>query len=280
MPQQRWGIERTGSMLYIPENLTDFLYWIKEQTEGFWRQNPRTEASTGCYQEWPASIHWVGMSETEIYRVEATYGIRFTPDHREFLRILHALDQPYTYVEEATAEYAECRTQEILFYNWLTEETEIRRRLANPYEDLHKGWLPVWGPKPATEVEQALGFARQFSKAPALLPLMSHRYLVSEPLQPGNPVLSMRGSDIIVYGWNLRSYLLHELGDYLGVELTDPVIEDGEIVDWEDKSEIAAIYQADHTASLGRRIPFYEDYIQTWNGWPPRDSEYGPITTP
>jgi len=266
-------------MLHIPENLTDFLYWIKEQTEEFWRQNPRTEPSHSYYREWPAGIRWVGMSEAEIDRTEATYNVRFTPDHREFLRIMHALDQPYTHVEPATAEHPGERSQEILFYNWLTDETKIRRCLAQPYKDLHQGWLPEWGPKPATEEERAVGFARQFSKAPTLLPLMGHRYMVSEPLQLGNPVLSVWGFDIIVYGWNLRSYLLKELQGYLLVDLFDPVLEEGEVVDWEEKPEITAIYQADDAASLSRRIPFYEDYIQTWNGWPPRASEDGPITT-
>ena len=266
-------------MLHIPENLTDFLHWIKEQTEGFWRQNPRTEPATGYYEKWPAGIYWVGMSEAEIDRAEAVYNVRFTPDHRDFLRILHALDQPYTYIDEI--EQPIYLTQKKLFYNWLTDEADIRHRLARPYEDLHQDWLLAWGPKPATEAERAAGFAQHFSIAPTLLPLMGHRYLISEPLQSGNPVLSMWGSDIIIYGWNLRSYLLSELREYLGVELTYPVIEDGEVVDWEDKPEVAAIFQADHAASLSRRIPFYEDYISTWNGWPPRAGEYGygPILT-
>ena len=266
-------------MLHIPENLTDFLYWIKEQTEAFWGRHPHTEGSSGGYREWPVGIRWVGLSEAEIDRVEAAYAVRFTPDHREFLRVLHALDQPYTYVEEATPEHAEDRTQEIFFYNWLKDEVAIRRKLALPYKDLHGGWLPAWGPRPATEEELAAEFAQQFSKAPTLLPLMGHRYLVSEPQQPGNPVLSVWGSDIIIYGWNLRSYLLHELREYLSTELTNPVIEDGKVVDWEDKPEVAAIFQADYTASLSQRIPFYEDYIRTWNGWPPRADEYGPILT-
>ncbi|MGI4871953.1 MAG: metallophosphoesterase [Janthinobacterium lividum] len=267
-------------MLCIPENLTEFLYWFKEQTEEFWRQNPRTETYYDTHEEWPAGIRWTGLSEAEIDRVEVTYGIRFTPDHREFLRILHTLDQPYTYVEEATAEQAEERRQGNICYNWLTDEADIRWRLAQPYQDLHRDWLPVWGPEPATEAERAAGFARQFGKAPLLLPLRSHRYLVSEPQQPGNPVLSMHGFDIIIYGWNLRSYLLSEFAEYLLVQLTEPVLENGEVVDWNYKPEVAAIFQADYAASLSRRIPFYEDYIQTHNGWPLRAGDYGPILMP
>lgn len=269
-------------MLNIPANLTAFLYWLKDQTETFWRQNPRVEPTNGCYQEWPAGVHWVGMTEAEIEQVEARYAVRFTPDHREFLRVLHTLNQPTTYVEEASESGLEDRTERLLFPNWLTDESEIRIRLAQPHEDLHKHWLPEWGPKPASEEERAAGFAQQFSQAPALLPLQGHRYMVSEPLQPGNPVLSMMGTDIIVYGWNLRSYLLQELREYLAVNLADPVLENGELADWEDKPEVAAIFQADQAASLILRIPFYENFIQTWNGWPPRadgQGSYGPILT-
>ncbi|MGI4863486.1 MAG: hypothetical protein ACRYFZ_06145 [Janthinobacterium lividum] len=254
-------------MPLVPENFTEFLYWFKEQTETFWRQNPRTETYYNTHEEWPAGICWVGLSATEIDRVEATYAIRFTPDHREFLRVLHTLDQPYTYVEEATAEQAEERWPSNLCYNWLTGEVAIRRKLAQPYKDLHEGWLPVWGPRPPTEEQRAAGFERQFSKAPLLLPLHNHRYLVSEPQQAGNPVLSVWGSDIIIYGWNLRSYLLHEFAEYL------PDLALG-------NEEVAAILQADAPASLTKRIPFYEDYIQTHNGWPPRTGDYGPILSP
>lgn len=252
-------------MSYIPDNFTEFLYWFKEQTEAFWRRNPRTETYNDTYKEWPAGIRWAGLSEAEIDHIEATYAVQFTPDHREFLRILHTLNQPFIYVEEATAGKAEQRRLENLCYNWLTDEATIRQRLAQPYQDLHGGWLPEWGPKPATEAEQAEGFAQQFGKAPLLLPLHSHRYLVSEPCQSGNPVLSMWDFDIIIYGWNVRSYLLNEFAEYL----IGSTSEDG---------EIDSIYQADYAASLTRRIPFYEDYIQTWNGWPPRADKHGRIT--
>jgi hypothetical protein len=255
-------------MLHIPENFTDFLYWFKEQTEAFWRRNPRTETYNDTHEEWPAGIRWAGLSEAEIDHAQATYAVQFTPDHREFLRILHTLNQPYTYVEEATAEKVEERRLENLCYNWLTDKATIRRRLAQPYQDLYGGWLSVWGPKPATEAERAAGFAQRFGKAPLLLPLHSHRYLVSEPRQPDNPVLSMWGFDIIIYGWNLRSYLLNEFSEYLADSSPGNV-------------EIDATHQSDYAASLTRRIPFYEDYIQTWNGWPPRASVdgYGPILT-
>lgn len=54
--------------------------------------------------------------------------------------------------------------------------------------------------------------------APRLLPIYSHRYLLAEPCRAGNPVFSVYQSDIIVYGTDLRTYLLHEFADLLGTD--------------------------------------------------------------
>ena len=64
---------------------------------------------------------------------------------------------------------------------------------------------------PPSFEEQEAVFARWYNQAPRLLPLTNHRFIISEPLQAGNPVLSVWGTDTIVYGWNLRHYLLEEL---------------------------------------------------------------------
>lgn len=267
-------------MFHIPEDFTEFLYWFKERTETFWRQNPRVEEMGGRFTEWPAGIHWIGLSEAEIDAVEARYNVRFTPDHREFLRVLHALDQPYTHVIPPDSWDEGGSEAERLCYNWLTEEEEIRRRLGNPYEDLHTKWLPVWGPKPATAEQQLAAFNERFGQAPALLPIHIHRYVVSEPLEAGNPVLSMMwNADIIVYGWNLRYYLLAEFYDYLDLP---PELEfDEEDQQWYAQWKPHAHYvtERDRAIRLGLRIPFYEDFIETSQGWPPRaeGQRLGPI---
>jgi hypothetical protein len=47
--------------------------------------------------------------------------------------------------------------------------------------------------------------------------VIGHRYLLAEPCVPGNPVLSIWQSDIVVYGHDLRDFLLHEFEDLLGL---------------------------------------------------------------
>jgi hypothetical protein len=46
--------------------------------------------------------------------------------------------------------------------------------------------------------------------------VFGHRYLLAEPCQAGNPVLSIYQSDIIVYSGNLHDYFLMEFGDLIG----------------------------------------------------------------
>ena len=46
--------------------------------------------------------------------------------------------------------------------------------------------------------------------APRLIPLVSHRYLPETPRVAGNPVFSVRQSDVICYGADLADYFERE----------------------------------------------------------------------
>ena len=48
---------------------------------------------------------------------------------------------------------------------------------------------------------------------------MGHRYLVGEPLEVGNHVLSIYGSDVIVYAPSFGAWLVAELA-----QMVDPVL--------------------------------------------------------
>jgi hypothetical protein len=71
-------------------------------------------------------------------------------------------------------------------------------------------WLNRWGERPEA-LSDALEKARtDFSTWPKLLPIYGHRFLAADPCRTGNPVFSIMGTDIIYYGANLASYLVHE----------------------------------------------------------------------
>jgi len=63
-------------------------------------------------------------------------------------------------------------------------------------------------------LEQALDrVGQKIAEAPKLIPVYSHRFLPSEPLANGNPVLSVWQTDIIIYhGPDLESYFEREFG--------------------------------------------------------------------
>ena len=76
--------------------------------------------------------------------------------------------------------------------------------------DANNLWLHRWGERP-TELSDALVIVRtDFAKWPRLLPIYGHRFLAAEPCTPGNPVFSIKQTDIIYYGSNLAHYLINE----------------------------------------------------------------------
>jgi hypothetical protein len=110
------------------------------------------------------------------------------------------------------------------FYNWLADMTAIEGRYAWLWEGIQFDvennvlWPPSWGTKPASIEAQKARVRELVESAPRLIPVFQHRYLLSEPYVAGNPVLSAWQSDIIVYGANLRDYLLVEFADLLGLD--------------------------------------------------------------
>jgi hypothetical protein len=74
-------------------------------------------------------------------------------------------------------------------------------------------WLERWGERPEV-LSAALDRAREdFQTWPKLLPIFAHRFLPAEPCCGGNPVFSIKQTDIIYYGANLAHYLFNEFVD-------------------------------------------------------------------
>ncbi|WP_298517035.1 hypothetical protein [uncultured Kordia sp.] len=261
--------------LHIPEDYTEFLYWVKETTEAFWAKNPETSEDDFVCEDWAYGAKWIGMTESEIEQTERKFNIKFTSEHKEFLRILHTIDRKevYTYEDDETGEIE--HREYPFFYNWLQDTKDIEQYLKWPYETIfqdvvgaNKVWLKSWGtirPK-SNEVKEKI-FSEWFEKIPKLIPIHGHRFVVSDHTKVQNPVLSMYGSDIIVYGWNMRHYLLSELERHLN--LFDDVYDD-EYKEWypERKPELQKIHDAEYEAASTKSIPVIEEMILYWSsGW-------------
>jgi hypothetical protein len=138
-----------------------------------------------------------GLTDDEIAAAESCYGFQFPPDLRAFLQA--GLPRGKR------------------FPNWRSgDETELRGWLDLPRQGIlfdieHNGfWLDEWGARPATLHDAHEIATRLITAAPRLIPVFAHRMMPAEPHLPGNPVFSVHQTDIIVYGIDLRDYLIRE----------------------------------------------------------------------
>lgn len=100
-----------------------------------------------------------------------------------------------------------------------------------------------------------------------MLPLHGHRFLISESDLEVRPILSIYGSDIIVYGWDLRTYLLRELQDHLDIyEKVYNQIDNCYYTD--DIEGYQEILKSDFVFEEKKEIPYWKEMILYWSsGW-------------
>ncbi|MBO0845994.1 MAG: SMI1/KNR4 family protein [Nocardioides sp.] len=198
---------------------TEFLTWLRDTTERAWDQvedwaleDYERHGLIGA--RWQHGTRWTGgLDDATIEKVEHRYGVTFPPQYRLFLQTLHSTtpwQRCACYADpdnrgEALGEDRFTLHEHPGFYDWLHDETDIREAMGR-VEDrsafaeevaFHHGgsrWLPG-GP------------------SPALIPIFGHRYVVADDEEW---VLSIVDEDAIVYGKDLRAYLLAELDDLLG----------------------------------------------------------------
>lgn len=252
----------------IPEDYTEFLYWLKEKTEAAWSEKTKE----GAEPRWIDGAKWIGMSDEEIDSVEKKYDVRFVPEHRQFLKILHTIDrcEEYEYTETFD-EHEKVKTgKRPFYYNWLSDDEEIRNKLDWPYREILKDvlapngvWLESWGEKTESEEKKKAVFAEWFLKTPKLLPLTSHRFLISDETLVHRPVLSVWGSDTIVYAWSLKHFLLNEFSDALDL-MTYLHDAHGNVRSMEYGDELGEINEREYELSKNKEIPFFKEMMAYW----------------
>ncbi len=251
-------------MLKILENYTELLLCIKEITEECWSENALTMGDGSDCIDW-IGAKWVGLTDNQIDEIEHKYSVKFMPEHREFLRILHAVDRKEKYKNDdgeiISSSY---------FYNWLEDETEINKKLNWTFETIlfdvnskpHRYWLKSWGERPESEEDRKIIFSNWFDKTPKLIPITAHTFLVSDIELQDRPLLSVWGSDIIVAGWSFRNYLLSEFCGALGLGHNIYICEpDYEGYDWENTPEYETFRLRESELSKTKTIPYFEEVI-------------------
>jgi hypothetical protein len=143
-----------------------------------------------------------GLTAEEVHQVEQTFSFHFPPDLRAFLQTALPVSDGF------------------VPWRWGLRNPsiahQITERLKWPIDgivfDARKGtfWSSQWGACPEGELQREAIARQQLASCPKLIPIYSHRYLPELPYEPGNPVFSVWGTDIIHYGYDLFSYLVHE----------------------------------------------------------------------
>lgn len=192
---------------------------IAHASETAWRAAvPRDVPAAGVGGlEFQPNTRWRGgMTETEIALAEKTFGLSFPPDYRLFLATLHTPDP-----EMAGAGFAgssAVQTTGRQFPDWTGDPRQVRKLFDWPADGLvwsaeaDHWWPSIWGPRPRFGRGRAKRIRDLVSAGPQLIPVFGHRFLVGPGDRVGNPVLSIYGSDVIVYAPNLWAYLPLELG--------------------------------------------------------------------
>ncbi len=193
----------------------DFLAWFKRTTEVFWaKHESRTlvqYAQEGVGgSDWANGTRWTGgLSDAEIARIEAVWNVRFPAGHRLFLQMVHATDRPMSNAYYLDEENMAMR-QEPGVHDW-RNETEIRDALESALRGIvfdvehHRVWHAEWGERPRTADARESKVRDAFERAPRLIPILGHRYLLSDEAGIGSAVLSIHQTDMIVYGSDLRT---------------------------------------------------------------------------
>ncbi|WP_338793371.1 hypothetical protein [Bernardetia sp. MNP-M8] len=236
--------------MLIPTNTVSFFKWVKKRSEHYWSKEYQDSIASKdeiykC-EKWIIGAKWVGLTESQIEEVEKKYQVTFTDKHKAFLQILHSIDR------KEVNEYLE---EDPFFYNWIRDEEEIRYRLNWAFEQILfdilnprcNFWLKSWGQKPKSEQEKEHIFKEQFAKSPQLLPIKSHRFIVNDHQ---NTILSIWGSDTIIYGQNFRHYLLNEISEHLNLST-------------EERKEVDALNAKEYKSIEYQKIPFWREIISS-----------------
>ncbi len=157
----------------------DFVAWVREH---------------GLWAKWATPL-----SPAQIDGIEHRLDLKLPPDYVRFLMTLHGIEMQWN---------------ASVLYNWLSEEKAIVDMMSWPTEGIvfdveHNAlWHDSWGERPDTAAERSAIVQGLATRAPRLIPLSSHRFLVAQPCEADNIVLSVYQSDIIPWAATLRDFLI------------------------------------------------------------------------
>lgn len=142
-----------------------------------------------------------GLSDEEIIQIESKYNIFFPSELKRLFKQILPISEG--------------------FYNWRDFSEKniefILQALNRPFNDFYNEaseiyWNDDWGEEPETDEEIQEIIRDKLLSAPKLIPIYAHRY-ISMINGNTNPIFSIHGIDIIIYGESLDDYLNIEFGE-------------------------------------------------------------------
>lgn len=242
----------------IPVELDPFLDWLRRVTETVWAgiETAMLDTFESCGVgglSWRTGTRWTtGLSEAQIAEVEAAWNIRFPPDYRRFLQLLNCPDRQAVsagWLDEPP--YGMGWGPDVsVFSDWQGNPKGIRDCHMSQLESLQFDveqngvWRDGWGDRPKqSELHHHL--EALIASAPPLIPVIGHRFMVDSRYDDSGAVLSILGSDAIVFADSLRSLLLLEFSELLGL----------------DRRTIAESMSTREVARRVEGIPFWGDLL-------------------
>jgi len=194
-----------------------FLERLRAETERIW-------ADPYLGLGWQPGTRWRGaMTDAQVTQAEERYGLTFPPNYRLFLQTLHTTDPERVRYVDGTIHSPVGRPS----HDWQGDRSQIDDAMSWPLDGLlwsieaEDSWSSSWGDRPPTPESRAARVRELAAGGPPLIPLKGHRYLVGEPLEAGNPVLSIYGSDVIVYEPTFGTWLVAELAQMVDPSLRE-----------------------------------------------------------
>jgi hypothetical protein len=207
-----------------PSSDAEFFSTLRIQTVRAWdRMSEPPPNFYGPY--WQRGTKWgPALTKHGLSDVEATLGVTLPEEYARFLLELHTTDRPMLMRSHEGS--GSTRIVEIpSFMNWPLVLPTLTRRLESTTNTLVDSivdagaWSLSWGNQPSSADERRARVRGLIDAGPKLVPVFGHRYLVASV---ETVVLSIVGSDIIVFADGFRNYLRNELSDLLKVPRSIP----------------------------------------------------------
>ncbi|HET6993243.1 MAG TPA: SMI1/KNR4 family protein [Bacteroidia bacterium] len=178
------------SLVHLPKpvNTPEYFEQIKLLSEKYWKQIKIDKTIFG-FQIQPNSKWKKGLSETELREFEKAMGFDFPLPLRNFYLTMNGLDKQGINVYGDSGEPA---SYQPVFYSFPDDLDAIKEKINWIYKENKTDLAKL-----------------QKQKASRIFPVVSHRFMLID--EPGQPILSMYGKDIIYWKDNLSKVVATEI---------------------------------------------------------------------